>query len=261
MLVPRYLTMSTSTDKSKMSDLWRRVFDFVFGFENRKGEILDYWMYCADGLKLSTQEFYESVEHQMAARKIPSMQITRQEFAEAGFLSDQRIYMRLMRERLAITTCAAPFGNVFFFSCRTVYVPALVRLWHILATLVFFYIIGRLLIIPLGLAFASIASIALLFALAAVLRNASAAGFSDLDSTLLRIPVVATIYENWFREDTYYREDTRNLYLKLLPKLIHELAEETCAANGVKLQPQLGQTPAIADLSKPLLPDKKPPSI
>ena len=39
-----------------------------------------------------------------------------QEFAEAGSFSDQRLYLRLMRERLAITTCAAPFGNIFFFS-------------------------------------------------------------------------------------------------------------------------------------------------
>jgi hypothetical protein len=188
------------------------------------------------------------------------MKISRQEFGEAGMLSDQRVYLRLMRERLAITTCAAPFGKIFFFSCRTVYVPALVRLWHILAAIVFFYLVGRLLLVPLGLTFTVIALVTLAFALAAVMRNASAAGFSDLDAILLQIPIVATIYEDWFREDTFYRVDTRNLYLKLLPKLILELAEETCAKTGAKLQPQIQSTPPIADLKRPLPPDNKPPA-
>jgi len=250
--------MNATGDKPKKSDLLRRCIDFVFEFENKKGEILDYWIYSADGLNISTQEFYARVEGQLAARKIPSMEISRQEFAEAGLLSDQRLYLRLMRERLAITTCAAPFGKVFFFSCRTVYIPALVRLWHILAAGFVFYVIARLLIIPLGVTFAGIALITLVFALAAVLRNASVASIGDLDAILLRIPVVSTIYENWFREDTYYRIDTRNLYLKLLPKLIEELAEETCAAKGVKLERGLGRTPPIADLKQLLQPDPKP---
>jgi hypothetical protein len=249
--------MATSNDKPKKSELIRRWLDFIFGFKNKRGEVLDYWMYSADGFSFSPQEFYATVEQQVAARKIPSIEIARQEFAEGGLLSDQRVYLRLMRERLAITTCAAPFGNIFFFSGRTVYVPALVRLWHILATLIFFYAVARLLIIPLGFAFAAIAAIALLFAIAGVLRNAAAGGFSDLDALLLRIPVVATIYENWFREDTYYREDTRNLYLKLLPKLIQELAEESCAAKGVKLDAQFLRAPAIAGLNKPPPPDKE----
>jgi hypothetical protein len=185
----------------------------------------------------------------MAARKIPSMNITRQKFAAGGLLSNQRIYLRLMRERLAIVTCAAPFGNIFFFSCRTVYVPALVRLWHILAAILFFCAVIRLLIIPLGFIFACVAVIALVFALAGVLRNASAAALSDFDTILLRIPVVSTIYQDWFREDTYYREDTRNLYLKLLPDLIQELAQEVCASKGVKLDERLRRNPPVANLA------------
>ena len=107
--------------------------------------------------------------------------------------------------------------------------------------------------------FAAIAVVALMFAGVAVLRNASTGGLADLDALLLRIPVVSTIYEDWFREDTYYREDTRNLYLKLLPALIQELAEETCAAKGVKLESQFQRTPKVADLAQPLRPDPKPP--
>ena len=259
MIAGKYLTMPTADDKPKKSELVRRWLDFVFGFENKKGDVLDSWIYSADGFNCSSQEFYAKVEQELAARKIPSMEISRQEFAEGGLLSDQRTYLRLMRERLAIVTCAAPFGNIFFFSCRTVYVRALVRLWHILAAAVFFFAVERLLIIPLGVTFATVALIALLFALAGVLRNASTAAFSDLDTLLLRIPVVGIIYEDWFRLDTYYREDTRSLYLQVLPNLIQELAKDTCAANGVKLEQKFQRTPAIADLNQPLLQDKYTP--
>jgi hypothetical protein len=256
--------MATTNDKPKKSESFRvfmrRLIDFVFGFKNNKGDILAYDLAHADGFSFSPQEFYAKVEQELATRKIPGMEISRVQFAEGGLLSDQRVYLRLMRERLCIDTCAAPFGNIFFFSSRTVYVPALVRLWHIVAALVFFNIIGALLVKPLGPTFAGIAVISLVFALAGVLRNASSGRFSDLDALLLRIPVVATIYEDWFRVETYYREDTRNLYRLLLPQFIKELADETCAAKGFKLEPHMKPQPPVSDLNKPLPSDKKPPA-
>ena len=251
--------MATTNDKPKKSELFRlmmrRLMDFVFGFKNKKGEILDYKMAHAVGVSFHPQEFYAKVEQELAAHKIPGMEISRVQFAEGGLMSDQRVYLRLMRERLCIDTCAAPFGNIFFFSFRTVYVPALVRLWHIMAAIAFFIVVERLLIIPLGVSFATIAVIALVFAIAGVLRNASSEGFSDLDTLLLKIPVVATIYEDWFRVETYYREDTRALYLKLLPALIQSAAEEFCAAKGVKLVRQREfPSPLLQELSTPLPP-------
>lgn len=240
--------MGTPDIKPKKSEYLRRVIDFIFGFKNKRGDLLDYWIYSADGFSMSPQEFYDQVERQMEARKIPSMEIARQEFAQGGMLSEQRLYLRLMRERLAITACAAPFGKIFFFSCRTVYVPALVRLWHILVAILALCIVGRVLIILLGVTFSAIAMIGLLFAVAATLRNASAAEYSDLDQIFLEIPVLSTIYQDWFREDTYYRLDTRNLYLKVLPDLILELAKDTCAEKGFKLKPYTQPSPPTADL-------------
>jgi len=248
MMSARYLIMTTPDDKPKNSERLRRVIDFIFGFENKQGDVLDHWIYSADGLCLPPLDFYGAIEKQLADRKIPGMAITKQEFAEGGLLSDQRIYLRLMRERLAIVACAAPFGNIFFFSCRTVHVPALVRLWHIVAVLLFFTVTGSLLAIPLGLHFAFVAQITLLFALVGVLRNAGTSAFNDLDALLLKIPVVSTIYQNWFRVDTYYRDDTRTLYVKLLPSLIKDAALEMCAEKGVKLVRQHNFPPALHEL-------------
>jgi hypothetical protein len=238
-------------DHKPKKEIIRDILEFIFTFKNQRGEILDEWIYSAEGLSLSGQDFYAAIEKQLEGQKIPNLEVSRVEFAQGGLLSNQRQYMRLMRERLAIDTCAAPFGSHFFFSCRTVYVPALVRLWHLLAVLLFFSLIGGGFVRLLGFNFAVIAVATLPFAIAAVFRNASASPFADLDTLLLKIPVVATIYENWFRVETYYRVDTRTLYRNILPNLIHAAAEEAAAEKGVKLVKQPPTAPVLFELHSP----------
>jgi hypothetical protein len=245
--------------KSKKGEILRAWVDFIFGFENKKGDILGHWIAFHDNFSFSPQEFYDAIEKELQSRKIPGMEISHEEFAEGGLLSDKRIYLRLFRERLALYTCAAPFGSGYFFSCRTVYVPALVRLWHIIAALVFFNIVGDLLMKPLGITFATVAMIALMFALAGVLRNAAASALPDLDTLLLKIPVVATIYEDWFRADTYYRHDTRLIYLQRIPEIIKELAEDITAAKGARLEQQYQLQPILGELYKRVPPRKAEP--
>ncbi|MGO8697795.1 MAG: hypothetical protein ACLQVY_08780 [Limisphaerales bacterium] len=253
------LTMATTELKSKKGEILRAWFDFVFGFENKKGDILGHWIAFHDNFSFSPQEFFDTLEKELEARKIPGMEISHQEFAEGGLLSDKRIYLRMFRERLALYTCAAPFGLGYFFSCRTVYVPALVRLWHILAALGFFGIVGGLLVKPLGITFAAIAMVALMFALFSVLGNAATSGMSDLDTLLLKIPVVATFYEDWFRADTYYRHDTRLIYLQRIPEIIKEIAEDITAVKGARLEQQYQLQPILGELYKRVPPRKTEP--
>ena len=245
-------------DKSKKSEFFRDCIDFIFGFENKKGEVLDHWITFMDNFSFPPQEFYDAIEKELAARKIPSLEISREEFAQGGPLSGKRMYLRMFRERLALYTCASSFGDGYFFSCRTVYVPALVRLWHILALMFFFNVVFALLVKPLGVMFAVVAVVALMFAIAGVLRNTASMALSDLDSFLLKIPVISTVYEHWFREDTFYRVDTRLVYLQRVPALVRELAEEITAAKGVKLGPQYQRASIFGELYKPVPPSQPP---
>ena len=232
----------------------RSFFDFFFTLKNKKGELLDHWIGFCDDFHYSPEEFYETVEKELQQRKIPSMEISRETFGEGGLLSDKRVYLRLLRERLTVYACASPFGTGYFFSCRTVYVRPLVRLWHILAALIVFNSVGRLLIKPLGVPFAMIAEVALIFAVVAIMQNLSKSGPSDLDSLLLKIPAFSTIYETWFRADTYYRTDTRAIYLSRVPELVKELAQEIVASKGVKLVQQYRFAPIFGELYKPVPP-------
>jgi hypothetical protein len=228
----------------------------LFGFKSKKGEVLNHWVSFVDGFSYPPQEFYAGVESELAARKIPTMEISRVEFAEGGALSDKRIYLRMLRERLAFDTCAAPFGRYYFFSCRSVYIPPVVKLWHIIVILLVFNIIGLILWRFLGFTFSLVAVAALAIAIAQVFRNTIALGLSDLDQTLTKTPVIGPIYELWFRKETYYRQDTRLVYLEVVPKLVKELAEELVAAKGIKLMPQYQCAPVLGELYKPLPPLK-----
>jgi hypothetical protein len=222
----------------------------ILGIKSKKDEVLDHWISFADGLTLPPQEFYAAVEKEMANRKIPTMEMARVQYAEGGLLSDKRLYVRMIRERLAFDMCAAPFGNTFFFSCRTVHSPPVLKLWHLAVVFVFFCVIYSLLVRLLGIMFANIAMVGLLIAIAEVFRNAIGMGLADLDNALMKIPVVGPIYENWFRKDTYYRQDARLVYLKIVPEIIKKVADDLTGTKGIKLVEQYERAPIFGELYK-----------
>jgi hypothetical protein len=195
----------------------------------------------------------------MADRKIPSMEVSRVEHSEGGLLSGKRLYLRMLRERLAFDTCASPFGKTYFFSCRTVHSPPVLRLWHIAVAFVFFAIVYSQLVRLLGLTFANIAMVALLIAIAETFRNAVGMGLADLDNALMKIPVVGPIYENWFRKETYYRQDTRLAFLNVVPAIIKNVAEDMSGAKGIKLVEQYELAPIFGELYKRVPPRKARP--
>src|SRR5262245_12468151 len=100
--------------KPRKGEILRACLEFIFGFENKKGEVLDYWISIFDSFSCPPQDFYATIEKELEARKVPNMTVSRMEFAQGGMLSDKRVYMRLFRERLALYTCAAPFGTGYF---------------------------------------------------------------------------------------------------------------------------------------------------
>lgn len=231
----------------------------IFGFKPKNDEVLDHWISFADGFSLSPQEFYATVKKELDARKIPTMEMSDIEYAEGGLLSDKRLYLRMIRERLAFDLCASPFGTSYFFSCRTIHSPPALRLWHIAAMLAFFFLVYSLLLKYLGFLFAIIALVALLIAIVEMFRNAVSMGLNDLDSALMKIPVLGPIYENWFRKETYYRLDARLAYLNIVPAIIKAIAEEVTGAKGIKLVRQYERAPIFGDLYKPVPPRKLEP--
>jgi hypothetical protein len=224
----------------------------MFNFKPKKDEVLQHSLVIAPNFTYAPQEFYDTVEKELAAHKVPGLDISRVEYAEGGLLSDKRIYLRMIRERLAFDACAAPFGTDYFFSCRTVYSPVRIKLWHVVVIVGFFMLVFSLLAKPLGASLAVIAVAGLIVAIAQVFRNTIALGLADLDAALLKVPVISPVYERWFRKETYYREDTRLVYLEIVPHLIQKLVDDITAAKGVKLVRRYQRGPILGDLYKPV---------
>jgi hypothetical protein len=83
------------------------------------------------------------------------------------------------------------------------------------------------------------------------LRNAVSMGLRDLDATLIKSPVFGPIYENWFRKETYYRQDTRLMYRDTVNDVVKAEVEETTGANGIKLIKFNDYSPILGELYKP----------
>ena len=84
-------------------------------------------------------------------------------------------------------------------------------------------------------------------------------GLPDLDTALIRTPVIGPIYEAWIRKETYYRVDTRLMYLMTIPAIVKALADETVSAKGVKLVQQFERAPILHELYKPVAPRPEVP--
>ena len=225
------------------------MFDFL---KSKKAEVFQHWIAFADGFLLVPTEFYASVENELKTREVPGMEMARVEFAEGGILSDKRLYLRMVRERLVFDVCAAPFGKSFFFSCRFAEIPAVIKLWQLAVLLISFVIVVVLTWHVAGFYLGSLI-LAVAVALAIyTLRNAVAMGLYDLDAMLLKSPVVGPIYERFFRKETYYRQDTRLMYLEIVSGVVKQLAEDAVAAKGVKLVRQYEQAPLLGELYKPV---------
>ena len=226
----------------------------MFNFFKQKADVLDHWISFAQDFQLPSADFYDAIEKELDARKVPGLEKSRVEFAEGGLLSDKRVYLRMVRERLVFDVCAAPFGTRFFFSCRMAEIPAVIQLWQLAAVLLGFFIFAGLFLKILGFFWGSVAMTVAVVGTVYLLRNAVALGLQDLDATLIKSPVLGPIYERWFRKETYHRIDTRLMYLDTVSNVVKKLAEEVTGAKGVKLLRQYEQAPMLGELYRPELP-------
>ena len=69
---------------------------------------------------------------------------------------------------------------------------------------------------------------------ALLLRNTLTLGFEDFDAWLLTVPVFGRVYEILFRKETFFRKDTRFMYVEMLERIIQDKIKEVTAAEGIE---------------------------
>jgi hypothetical protein len=214
-------------------------------------EVLHHWYTLVENFQTSPQDFYTAVEKSLQDRKVPGLEAARVEFLEGGLLSAKREYLRLTREHLVFDICAAPFGTSFFFSSRFAELPLQITPDAVMAILFILALMLWAFAHIWGWFWGIVALLVVLLATSSILRNAVSIGLQDLDAWLIKQPGVGGIYELLFRKDTYYRQDTRLMYLETVPAVVKQIVEELTAAKGIKLTRQYEQAPIRGDLSTP----------
>ncbi len=224
----------------------------MFGFlKAKKADVLGHWYTLIPNFNSSTQDFYQLVEQELKERQVPGLQITHEEFAEGGILSDKREYLRMTREWLVFDVCAAPFGTSYFFSCRFAELPAVVKLWQLAVLVVAILGVLALFWKVLGFGLGLVVLTVLIGIGVYLLRNAVAMGLRDLDAALIKMPVLGPVYAVWFRKETYYRQDTRLMYCHTVDEVVKAKLEETTGAKGITLIRYNEHSPILRDLYKP----------
>lgn len=77
---------------------------------------LSHWHTTIPDTRLSSEDFYKSVESAVAQRQIPGVKVYRTEFYETHRLSYARPYLCIDRRDLRYYVFAAPMGSSFFVS-------------------------------------------------------------------------------------------------------------------------------------------------
>ncbi|MEJ0091325.1 MAG: hypothetical protein WDM80_16465 [Limisphaerales bacterium] len=224
----------------------------MLGFFHKKpADVVDHWYALIPSFTTSTKEFYEVIEQELKAREVPGLELFRVDFAEGGIMSIKREYLRMTRERLVFDICAAPFGKGYFFSCRFAEIPAVIKLWQLLVVVVGSFMIIALAFKVFGLILGILVLLIGIVFLIYTLRNAVSLGLHDLDTTLIKSPIIGPIYERFFRKETYYRHDTRIMYRDTVNAVVKAKVEETTGAKGIKLVTFNDYSPILGELYKP----------
>lgn len=182
----------------------------------------------------SVSKYYQAIESNLEARKVPDLEIERILLREGGLISAPREYLRLQRERYIFDLCSAPFGTSWFFSCRFAEIPFTLRLWELLVILAI--LVGGYFMYAsvFGFIWGGVVCLMSLGGLIVLVENMVTSGSRSLDAAILRIPIFGSIYEVFLRRNlTYYRDDSRLMYGDLVNSVAQFEVEAIAKENGV----------------------------
>lgn len=213
-------------------------------------EIIEHWYSLHLEKQFSTQDVYAEIEKVVSAQEIPGTTISRVDLPVGSVFVDKREYLRIKQERLCFDICAAPVGVNYFFSYRYYFEPVIVRAWEI-AVLILLPAFGFL-ILQNGIGFIAgfLVILAGLGFLIFLMRAAVGETMSDLDKDLAGLPAIGTVYEKYFRKDTYYRQDMRITFGSLVGGIVKESVSRMTTEKGVRLVREYAYSPLLGDLYK-----------
>jgi hypothetical protein len=216
---------------------------------SRKADVYSHSWTPTPDCHFSAREFYEELEEAIRAKQWPGVQLFRIDHSE-GLFSHKREYLRVIRQRQLFDICAATFGKDYFFSVREAEIPAVITARAFITCFVAFFLALSLCVNSLGIFFGSYAMVALVAFAIWFLFNILKLGLTKVDSLFLQLPVIGSVYEAYFRRDTYFQQDTRIFFIHAVNELVKKHVEETTSAKGLKYLNHYDNQPVLEGLYK-----------
>jgi hypothetical protein len=190
---------------------------------------IGHWSHLFGGLVTTPQDFYAAVEAELKRRDIPDCRLSRVDWAERGFTSAKREYLRAEREEFLIDVCGAPFGNDFFASSWLCAPPP--NIMNAIA-----YAVGALAL--LGFLVAGNLNLGVFRWLLVVLVLI---GF-------LGIVGVGIIRPLFFPPRlTYYRIDTADMFYRAVQEAVSDVVDGFCKVQGLRILSEADRKPIMRD--------------
>lgn len=221
----------------------------------RKARLLDYKTRLIENFNYSPREFYLLLAKAIERREVPGLEAELTLLIESVRGSSRRLYLSVARERFVYYVCAAPFGSGFFFSWRLVDERRPAKWYHLLAMLGFLFSLSIFIsyfgystivrfLNALGFDGEGISQVApnvpwivfvfLFTAMWSLMRCAALPRFEWLAIMFEKSAVIGRVFERFFRPDTYYREDSKQMYQKAFDASVQEAIESITTPQGVR---------------------------
>lgn len=210
-------------------------FDLVVTkLSSREAEVIPHWGSVTPDIHFSSEKFYAEIEERIKAKQWPGVRTLRIYYREAGLLSYQREYLRIIRQRDMFDLCAAPFGTDYFFSLRKGRIPNVVDTRAMLVLMGGGLVLAATTVFYLGWMLGLAAFLFVGGFIVWFLFNILKMGLTKLDGVLMLLPAIGAIYEEWFRKDTYFQQDTRQIFTQSVEDLVKERAMAATSEKGIK---------------------------
>ena len=214
----------------------------------RPGEVISHWHVLLDDHHASALDYYVAVEEELKRREVPGLRTERVDYREGGVTTAKREYLRIARERLTFDLCAAPFGTGYFFSWwlatqRSPYAAffGYVGLIVVVGALALF--VGKL-----GMMIGLIMFLIALLASLAGVEHFTRGGNTDLEEAVQAIPLIGTLYNNFFKPATYYAHDTTLMFQESVRQAVSTVIASERSAQGLRALSPDEERPQIRDL-------------
>jgi hypothetical protein len=212
--------------------------------------VISHWHHPIENFQTSSMEFYAAVEQALKPRQIPNISTSRVDWKEGGLLSSRREYLRVQRGKLAFDVCAAPFGTGFFFSSWLTDLPPAHGLLYAVLILVAGFVVLGIFVQALGFVgglFLTIIGYPVLILVAGYFVRKGEFG-TEVEDTILAIPLFGALYERFFKPITYYKMDTAMMFQSAVHSAVLEVIDQVISAKGVRALSELERKPIMRGL-------------